>query len=249
MKCKFDLKGKIALVTGGSNGIGLATSQMLVEEEAVLNIVDLQKKDFVEELCKKTGGQLYQADVGDYKRAHEIVRDIFERFSTLDILINNAGISKDAILWKLEEDQWNDVLRVDLKGVFNYISAYSREVRQAKNFLGGKIVNVSSTTALRARHGLANYSAAKAGIIGLSRACARDLGKFNINCNAVAPGLTETDLTKKIPQDVKDRLIQESCIGRLAKPEDIAAVILFLCSDAARHITGEVIRIDGGQLA
>ncbi|OHB71935.1 MAG: hypothetical protein A2W23_00095 [Planctomycetes bacterium RBG_16_43_13] len=237
---------RIVLITGGSSGIGLATARKFALSGDSVSIVDLKISPEARALVESHNGIAFEQDVSDFKRAHQIIDDLVKQKAHLDVLINSAGISRDGTLSKLTEKDWDDVLDVDLKGVFNYISAATKYFKEQKS---GKVVSVSSTVAIRGRRGLANYCAAKAGIIGLTRGAARDLGAYNINVNAVAPGLVDTPLTADVPQDVRDRLKTETCLGRLATPEDVANVIAFLCSEDARHITGEVIRIDGGQLS
>jgi 3-oxoacyl-[acyl-carrier protein] reductase len=167
-----------------------------------------------------------------------------EKFGRLDILVNNAGVNRDGVVWKMTESQWDEVLDTNLKGYFNYIRAAAPVFKEQGS---GKIVNITSINGLRGKFGQSNYSAAKAGIIGLTKAVARELGKFSVNVNAVAPGLIETDMMKEAPQDVKDKALAEIVLGRLGAPEEVAHTVTFLCSDYARHITGEVIKVDGGQ--
>ncbi|MEK6575706.1 MAG: SDR family oxidoreductase, partial [Chloroflexota bacterium] len=167
-----------------------------------------------------------------------------EKFGRLDILVNNAGANRDGVVWKMTEAQWDEVLDTNLKGYFNYIRAVAPIFKEQAS---GKIINISSINGLRGKFGQSNYSAAKAGIIGLTKSVARELCKFNVHVNAVAPGLIETDMMKDAPQDVKDKALAEIVLGRLGAPEEVAHVVTFLCSDMARHITGEVIKVDGGQ--
>lgn len=215
---------KVALVTGGSSGIGLAAARRLSGDYDV-SVVDLRPApDF----------RFFEADVRDTARAREIVGTL----PRLDALVTCAGTGRDA--------PWEDVLEVDLTGTFNYIAATAPVFERQRS---GKVVTVASTLALRARRNLAAHAAAKAGVVGLTRAAARDLGRHNVNVNAVAPGLVESPLAERVPPEVRERLLEETALGRFATPDDVAAVIAFLCSDDARHITGEVIRVDGGQLA
>jgi 3-oxoacyl-[acyl-carrier protein] reductase len=158
--------------------------------------------------------------------------------------VNNAGISKDGVLWKMDESQWDSVINTNLKGCFNYLRAVSPIFREQKF---GKIVNVSSINGMRGKFGLANYAASKAGIIGLTKVAAKELGKYNVNVNAVAPGMIATDLTASISEEAKQQSLSEIVLGHFGKPEDVADLIAFLVSDKAKHITGEVIKVDGGQ--
>lgn len=189
---------------------------------------------------------LFAADVRDFVAAERIVGELIAVRRRLDVLINNAGISRDHVLWKMSEAEWDEVLGINLKGAFNYLRAAAPILRLQKN---GKVVNVSSINALRGKAGLANYAASKAGVIALTRTAARELGPANVNVNAVAPGLVETPLTASLSEEVRAQALRESALGRLGQPEEIADVILFLCSEQARHITGQVIVVDGGQTA
>jgi 3-oxoacyl-[acyl-carrier protein] reductase len=185
-----------------------------------------------------------EVDVSNFSEVGKCVRNILETEKSIDFLINNAGISQDSPIWKMTEEQWDNVLNVNLKGTFNFIHHVSEHFREKKS---GKIVNVSSINGLRGKFGLANYAASKAGLIGLTKTVAKELGKSNVNVNAVAPGLVETELTKNLPEKILENALSETLLGRLAKPEDIANAIIFLCSGFAKHITGEVIKVDGGQ--
>jgi 3-oxoacyl-[acyl-carrier protein] reductase len=185
-----------------------------------------------------------QTDVGDFEAAQSVVTRVMDEFGRLDILVNNAGVNRDGVIWKMSEEQWDEVITTDLKGCFNYIRA-AVPIFRAQN--AGKIVNITSINGLRGKFGQTNYSAAKAGAIGLTKALARELGRSSINVNAVAPGLIETDMVKEAPEKVKEMALAEIVLGRLGKPEEVAYVVTFLCTEKARHITGEVITVDGGQ--
>ncbi|MFH1107707.1 MAG: 3-oxoacyl-ACP reductase family protein [Planctomycetota bacterium] len=243
------LEGKRAIVTGGSIGIGASIAKVLARQGANVAI-NYRKHDTearqvvaeIESLGRK--GLAIKADVANFADAQRMVDEVKEKFGGLDILVNNAGINRDSVVWKMTEQQWDEVLDTNLKGYFNYIHAAVGTFREQKS---GKIVNVTSINGLRGKFGQTNYSASKAGIIGLTKALARELGKSNVNVNAVAPGLIETEMMKDAPESVKEAALAEIVLGRLGKPEEVAEVIAFLCSEAARHITGEVIRVDGGQ--
>ncbi len=244
----MNLKGKSAIVTGGSSGIGAAIALKLAGYGADIAIIDLKLKEAeevvgqIEEMgCK---AMAVRADISNFKDAGKIVGQVVEVLGSLDILINNAGINKDGVIWKMAEDQWDDVLNINLKGCFNYTRHAAAIFRNQKS---GKIVNVTSINGIRGKFGQANYSASKAGIIGLTKTTARELGKYGVNVNAIAPGLIMTDMMEKSPQSVLDKALEEIVIGRFGRPEDVAEVCAFLCSDMARHITGEVIKVDGGQ--
>lgn len=245
----FSLENKSAIVTGGSVGIGAAIALDLARNGANVAInyrkhVDEANKIVAE--IKKIGrkGLAVQADVTNFADAEKMVQSALKEFGHLDILVNNAGINQDAVVWKMTEEQWDSVIAINLKGCFNYIRAIVG-IFKAQNH--GKIVNITSINGLRGKFGQSNYSASKAGIIGLTKSVARELGKFSINVNAVAPGLIETDMVVNAPEEVKQKALAEIILGRIGKPEEVAWVVSFLCSDKARHITGEVIKVDGGQ--
>lgn len=237
---------RVAVITGGASGIGLATARMFAANGYAAAILDLRSTSDAEEVVRSSGGKFSAVDVGDFENVAEAVTTNHDNLGSIDVLVNSAGISKDSPVGEMSEEFWDAVIRVDLKGTFNTIRAVAPYF-QRRN--AGKIVNVASTLALRSRKNFVNYIAAKSGVIGLTKGAARDLGKYNVNVNAVAPGLVETPSTAGMPPDIKDKLRAETALGRLASPEDVAGVVYFLCTDAARHITGETIRVDGGQLS
>ena len=245
----MDLQGKVAIVTGGSMGIGRAIALDLAAHGADVALNYRKHADEANAVVAEIGrmgrrGLAVQADVASFADAQRMVDAVRETLGRLDILVNNAGINRDGVVWKMTESQWDEVLGTNLKGYFNYIRAAAPIFKEQG---AGKIVNITSINGLRGKFGQSNYSAAKAGIIGLTKSIARELGKFSVNVNAVAPGLIETDMMKEAPQDVKDKALAEIVLGRLGAPEEVAHVVTFLCSDLARHITGEVIKVDGGQ--
>lgn len=245
----MDLEGKVAIVTGGSLGIGTAIALDLAKNGANVAINyrkhDKEAKEVVaqiEQMGRK--GLVVRADVSSFDDAQRMVETVINEFGRLDILVNNAGVNWDGAVWKMTEEQWDTVINIDLKGCFNYIRAVAPIFREQKS---GKIVNITSINALRGKFGQANYSAAKAGIIGLTKTAAKELGKYSINVNAVAPGMIETGMMAGLPEDIKQKAIDETVLGRIGKPEEVAYVVTFLCTERARHITGEVIKVDGGQ--
>ena len=243
------LEGKNAIVTGGSLGIGTAVALGLAKEGCNVAINyrrhDTEAKEVVrkiEEMGRK--GLAIKADVSSYNDAQNMVDTVIKEFGRLDIMVCNAGINWDGVIWKMSEQQWDTVINVNLKGYFNYNKAAARVFKDQK---GGKIVNISSINGLRGKFGQVNYSASKGGEIAMSKSLARELGKFNVNVNVVAPGMVMTEMARNIPPEFLNKAVNETVLGRIAAAEDCADVVVFLCSDRSRHITGEVIQVDGGQ--
>lgn len=244
-----NLEGKNAIVTGGSLGIGRAIALALARAGANVALNYRRHDTEAKQVAAEIGamgrrGLAVQADVASFDDAQAMVDRVVEELGGLHILVNNAGINRDGVIWKMTEEMWDQVIATDLKGYFNYIRAASPVMRSQKH---GRIINITSINGLRGKFGQSNYSAAKAGIIGLTKAVARELGRSQVTVNAVAPGLIETDMMKNAPEEVKQRAIGETVLERLGTPEDVAEVVVFLASDGARHVTGEVIRVDGGQ--
>ncbi len=238
----------VALVTGGSRGIGRSIVLDLAAAGAKVAFT-WWRDDGAAGVMREAaalGAQIkaYEADVADHQRARGIVDAVGRDLGPPAFLINNAGITHDGVVWKLDEAAWDEVLDVNLKGSFNYIRAVAAGMRERR---GGRIVNICSINGLRGKFGQSNYSASKAGLVGLTKSVARELGPSNVNVNAVAPGLIETQMARELPDEIREKARQEAVLGRLGQPEDVAAVVRFLCSRAARHITGEVIKVDGGQ--
>jgi 3-oxoacyl-[acyl-carrier protein] reductase len=245
----LDLEGKVALITGGSMGIGTAMSLNLAENGADVALTYRRHEEEAKAVVKKIEGmgrkaKAYKVDVSDFEAVQALVKQVLEEFDHLEILINNAGMNWDGVIWKMTEEQWDKVINVDLKGTFNFIRAVSPIFKEQKS---GKIVNITSINAMRGRFGQSNYTAAKAGTIALTKTVAKELGRFRVNVNAVAPGLIETEMIKTMPEDFIQRSKAETVFDELGTPEDIAHLVTFLCSEKARHITGEVIKVDGGQ--
>jgi 3-oxoacyl-[acyl-carrier protein] reductase len=240
------LEGKVALVTGGAGGIGAAIVAALTAEGCDVAVLDNGTRMHETRARAERGRAplMLEADVRNFARAPEIVAQVVGHFGGLDILVCCAGITSDGVSWKLSESAWDDVLEVNLKGCFNYARAAAPALRARG---GGRIVNISSINGLRGKFGQANYAASKAGMIGLSKTLARELGRFDITVNVVAPGMTETPMAHGLGEDTLKAASDETVLGRLCAPADIADAVVFLCSQRARQITGEVLRVDAGQ--
>jgi len=243
------LKGKNAIVTGGSMGIGTAISLELGKYGANVALTYRRHAKEAEAIAKQIqemGGKAMavKADVSSHEEALNLVKKVTEEWGTLDIMVCNAGINWDGPIWKMSEKQWDQVININLKGYFNYNKAAALAMKEQKY---GKIVNISSINGLRGKFAQTNYSASKGGEIAMSKALAKELGRFNVNVNVVAPGMVLTDMARNIPAEFLNKAIDETVIGRIASPEDVAHVVVFFCSDKSRHVTGEIIKIDGGQ--
>ncbi len=240
---------KVALITGASRGIGRATAERFAKGGYNLALVSRS-----EESLKKVKDELsgygveiliFPADVSDFRRAQEVVDATVKELGRIDVLVNNAGTTLDKFLLRTTEEDWDRIIDINLKSVFNYSKAASRYMLKQK---GGVIINVSSVVGLIGNAGQASYAASKAGIIAFTKSLAKELGSRNIRVVAVAPGFIETDLTSKLPQDIKDYYFQQIALRRFGKPEDVAGVIYFLAGDDAAYITGQTIIVDGGMI-
>ena len=243
------LEGKAAIVTGGSLGIGAAVAIGLAKEgcDVAVNYRrhDTEANQVVAEI-EKLGrkGLAVQADVSSHADAEGMVEKVLEKFGRFDILVCNAGITWDGVIWKMSEQQWDQVITVNLKGYFNYNQVAAQHFMKMKY---GKIVNISSINGMRGKAAQSNYAASKGGEIAMSKSLAKELGRFNINVNVVAPGMVLTDMMMNIPPEFKNIAMNETVVGRFATPEDVSHLVAFLCSDLSRHVTGEIVKIDGGQ--
>ena len=233
------LAGKSALVTGASRGIGKAIAAELASAGASVVVGYRSGSDDAEAVAKEIGGRAVQADVADPEEAKRLV----EEAGDLDILVNNAGLTRDTRIARMSDDDWRTVIDTNLGGAFNTCRAAVRGMMRRRS---GSIVNVSSIVGLRGNPGQTNYSASKAGIIGLTKALARELGSRGVRANVVAPGYVSTRLTEVIADELKEQMLAATPLGRFGDPEDIAAAVRFLCSDEASFITGEVLLVDGG---
>ncbi len=244
------LQNKVALVTGASRGIGREIALTLAKSGACV-IVNYQgskeKADEVVAMIKENGGnaESFGCDVSDFESCAGMISQIIEKYGRLDILVNNAGITRDGLLMKMSEEDFSKVIDVNLKGAFNTIRHASRYFLKQRS---GSIINISSVSGVSGNAGQANYSAAKAGIIGLTKSVAKELGSRGITVNAIAPGFIETDMTDAMPERAKEAVKSQITLGRIGTPADIAGVAAFLASDAASYITGQVISVDGGMV-
>ncbi|TRY25477.1 3-oxoacyl-[acyl-carrier-protein] reductase [Brevibacillus sp. LEMMJ03] len=242
------LAGKTALVTGASRGIGRAIALRLAEAGAnvVVNYAggEAAAAETVAKV-KELGREaiMIRANVANAEEVNEMFKEALERFGTIDILVNNAGITRDNLLMRMKEEEWDEVIATNLKGVFNCLKAATRPMMKQRS---GKIINITSVVGVLGNPGQANYVAAKAGVIGLTKTAARELASRGITVNAVAPGFIDTDMTATLPEDVKASMLGQIPLGRLGQADDIAGVVLFLASDAANYMTGQTLHVDGG---
>jgi len=239
--------GRISIVTGASQGIGEAIASALAEEGAELALVDIQEEK-LEEVVQRIRNQngkasAYCADVSRLEEAVEVVKDVIDRYKRIDHLVNNAGITRDNLLMRMKEEDWDAVLAVNLKGVFNFSQAVIRHMISSRY---GRIVNISSVVGLMGNAGQTNYAASKAAVLGFTKSLAREVASRGITVNAVAPGYVATSMTDSLPESVKKTFLDLIPMKRFCSPEEVASVVKFLLSDEASYITGQVININGG---
>lgn len=244
------LEGKVAVVTGASRGIGRAIALKLADEGAkvVVNYSGSQAKaEEVVATIQANGGEAIavQASVSKTEEVTALMDAAVKKFGALDILVNNAGITRDNLLMRMKEEEWDDVLDTNLKGVFLCTKAVTRQMMKQR---AGRIINISSIVGVAGNAGQANYVAAKAGVIGLTKTTAKELASRNILVNAIAPGFIETEMTEQLPEDLKQGMLTQIPLAKLGQPEDIAKAVAFLASEDANYMTGQTLHIDGGMV-
>jgi 3-oxoacyl-[acyl-carrier protein] reductase len=244
------LEGKTALITGASRGIGKAIARKFSQEGALIAITNItEDEDFLNTIdeIKAHGAVIkgYVSNASSFEDSQRVVNEIIQDFGKIDILVNNAGITKDTLLMRMTEDQWDAVISVNLKSVFNLTKAVIQTMLRQKN---GSIINMSSVVGISGNAGQSNYSASKAGIIGFTKSVAKELGSRNIRCNAIAPGFILTEMTEKLPPDIKSEWINRIPLKRGGTPEDVANTALFLASDLSSFVSGQTIHVCGGML-
>lgn len=245
----FSLSNKIAIVTGASRGIGSAIAHNLSKAGAKVVLISrsIDALKSVESEIKSNGGEAISitADVSNLESFTNAISQVVETWGTVDILINNAGITKDNIILRLKEEDWDAVIDINLKGCFNGIKAVTRPMLKARS---GRIINITSVIGLIGNSGQSNYAASKAGILGLTKSIAKELGSRNITVNAIAPGYIQTEMTDTLDETLKDDLMKSIPLQRLGKPEEIASLVCFLASEEAAYITGQTLNVDGGMV-
>jgi len=243
------LKDKVALITGAARGIGQAIAMTFAKEGADIVVADVNL-----ETAQKTASEIeglgrkalaLEMDVTSYEKVEEGINKILDKMGKVDILVNNAGITKDNLLLRMSQAEWDAVINVNLKGTFNCIKAVSRPMVKQRS---GRIISIASIIGLIGNPGQANYAASKAGIIALTKTVAKELASRNINANAVAPGFIQTEMTAKLPEEIKKKMLEAIPLAKLGTPQDVANLCLFLASDESSYITGQVITIDGGMV-
>ena len=242
------LKGKTAVITGASRGIGRAIALNMAQNGADVAIIFASNEEAASDVKKQVESfgvkaEIYKCDVADFNESKSVCEKIVADFRSVDILINNAGITKDNLLLRMSEADFDDVIDVNLKGAFNFIKHLSRWIMKSTS---GRIINISSVSGLMGNPGQANYSAAKAGMIGLTKTIAKEFAGKKVTCNAIAPGFIDTDMTSSLPQSVKEYADTAIPLKRMGTADEIANAALFLASELSSYITGEVIRVDGG---
>ncbi len=246
----LSLTGRNALVTGAARGIGKAIAENLAARGAKIVIADLRidlAAETAAEIAAKTGSETIalEVDVAKQESVKAMVKEALEKFGKIDILVNNAGITRDGLTMRMKESDWDLVLNINLKGAFNCAQALSRSMMKERY---GRIINISSVNGIVGQAGQANYSSSKAGLIGLTKALAKEFGSRNITVNAVAPGFIETELTRELPEELRELSLKLTPMGRFGSPQDVANAVAFLAAEESSFITGEVLKVDGGMV-
>jgi len=245
----FNLEEKITIVTGASKGIGEAIATSYADAGAHVVCVSRTESalKIVQKKIKDNGGSasIYSCDVSQYNEVESLINNSLEEFGKIDVIVNNAGITRDGLIMRMSDDDWDTVININLKGAFNGIKAVSRVMMKQRS---GRIINISSLVGLKGNPGQANYSASKAGIIGLTKSTAKELGSRGITVNCIAPGYIATEMTDQLAEKIKQELINRIPLGYIGKPNNIASAALFLASDEAEYITGQTVSVDGGML-
>ena len=246
----FDLTGKVAVVTGSSRGIGAGIAKSLADQGAKVVVNHRNSPDGGAEVAaviKKNGGEaiVVQADVSQFEEAQRLIKETIDTYGQIDILVNNAGTTRDMLIMKMKPEDWELVLRTNLFSTYNCSKAATRPMMKKRS---GRIINITSVVGLAGQAGQTNYAASKAGMIGFTKSLAKELGSRNITVNAVAPGFIPTALTEVLPEEMVQAAIENTPVGRLGAIEDVASAVLFLASDEASFITGQVLTVDGGMV-
>lgn len=244
------LMGKTAIVTGASRGIGAEIAKYLAKEGARIAVNYSGSQAKAEEVVNDilaNGGEAFaiQASVSDAESVSAMIAETMSRYGSIDILVNNAGITRDNLLMRMKENEWDDVINTNLKGVFLCTKAVTRQMMKQR---AGRIVNIASIVGVSGNAGQANYVAAKAGVIGLTKTTAKELASRNINVNAIAPGFITTDMTDELSEEVKSQMLTQIPLAKLGNPEDVAKAVVFLASDDSNYITGQTLHVDGGMI-
>ena len=243
----FKLNNKVAIVTGASRGIGKAVAEAVANAGAHVVCASRSEnelKEFSNNLNDKgLSSSYFGCDVSNLENFKKLADDTISKYESIDILVNNAGITKDGLIMRMSESDWDQVINVNLKGVFNGIKSVTRQMMKQKD---GRIINISSIVGLIGNPGQANYAASKSGVIGLGKAVSKELASRNITVNTIAPGYIETDMVENIDEKSKEKLLNQIPLGRIGSPEEIAATVLYLASDEAGYVSGQTIAVDGG---
>jgi 3-oxoacyl-[acyl-carrier protein] reductase len=244
------LENKVALVTGASRGIGRAIALDLAKNGASVAVnyagSEAKANEVVDEI-KANGGNAFaiKADVSNGDEVQQMIKEVISQFGKLDILVNNAGITRDNLLMRMKDTEWDDVINTNLKGVFLCTKGVTRQMMKQRS---GRIINIASVVGVSGNAGQANYVAAKAGVIGLTKTTAKELASRNITVNAVAPGFITTDMTDELPEDVKTEMLKQIPLAKLGEPSDVANIVTFLASEKSKYITGQTVHVNGGMV-